>query len=50
MQRLLDGFVCRVIKAEDVDYTTAKSLAEQNINTDDDLLDEFDMRLKGNST
>lgn len=39
-----------MIKAEDVDYTTAKSLAEQNINTEDDLLDDFDVRLKGNNS
>lgn len=39
-----------MIGAEDVDYTTAKSLAEQNINTEDDLLDDFDVRLKGNNS
>lgn len=36
----------RVIKPEDVEYTTAKTLADQGINQDDDLLDDFDARLK----
>ncbi|CAM9807871.1 unnamed protein product [Ectocarpus sp. 6 AP-2014] len=36
----------KVIKPEDVEYTTAKTLADQGINEDDDLLDDFDARLK----
>ncbi|CAN0083410.1 unnamed protein product [Ectocarpus fasciculatus] len=36
----------KVIKPEDVEYTTAKTLADQGINQDDDLLDDFDARLK----
>ncbi|CAM9902010.1 unnamed protein product, partial [Hapterophycus canaliculatus] len=35
----------KVIKPEDVEYTTAKPLNEQNNGRDDDLLDDFDMRL-----
>ncbi|CAN0237810.1 unnamed protein product [Pylaiella littoralis] len=36
----------KVIKAEDADYTTAKPLSDQNTNQDDDLLDDFDARLR----
>ncbi|CAN0259741.1 unnamed protein product, partial [Ectocarpus sp. 4 AP-2014] len=36
----------KVIKPEDVEYTTAKTLSDQGINQDDDLLDDFDARLK----
>ncbi|CAN0511501.1 unnamed protein product, partial [Ectocarpus sp. 8 AP-2014] len=36
----------KVIKPEDVEYTTAKTLTDQGINQDDDLLDDFDTRLK----
>ncbi|CAN0396794.1 unnamed protein product, partial [Scytosiphon promiscuus] len=36
----------KVIKPEDVEYTTAKPLTEQNSGRDDDLLDDFDNRLK----
>ena len=38
--------VRRVVKAEDVEYTTAKSLSDQGSSQDDDLLDDFDMRLQ----
>lgn len=37
---------CRVVKTEDVEYTTAKSLSDQGSSQDDDLLDDFDARLQ----
>eukprot|EP00903_Cladosiphon_okamuranus_P014661 g13591.t2 len=36
----------KVVEAEDVEYTTAKSLSDQGSSVDDDLLDDFDMRLQ----